>query len=361
MTMLRSLLVLVSLAFLVTGCGGSSGGTTGGQDAAVSDDAAVTDDTGVADDGPGDGTEDARRPPRDAPWPDPDGNFDPADPGYQMFFDLGTIFAVGTLIPVGVGGFWIRAREDSDPSDPPQLELDQCGLPSAPVQKCTSNDDCAPEQQCQPDTNAAGQAIAGSEHCQTPRTNVDVGPFTMTGFVGGPLEFSYQATNNGSYTIPGQGTISASLFAFDTEYTFSGEGDGALVGAYSGHIYMPVQLTLTAPTPITLPIGLVGLEIDSQADFALQWAGTSADEEVTITLAGGGGGGVAPSSITCRVRDDGDFTIPADVVKQITFSNTAMLNALTIERHRHGVAEGQGVTASRIDAKQVLTYNLKKL
>ncbi|HEY3357255.1 MAG TPA: hypothetical protein VGQ83_28655 [Polyangia bacterium] len=344
--MLARLALLTLLALAAAACGGATGAAQ--KDAGPPDDAALQQDDAAL--------------PQDAAAPADDGGWGPPPTGYHVFFDLGTAMMMSQVTAFGIAGFWPTAREDLLPEDPPAGELDTCAI-AAPAKgaQCAGPEDCAPEQQCLPEKSSSGQPIAGTETCVTARALMDVGPFTMDGFTGGPQTFAYNAGQHGAYTTasPGDGSLDPSLLAFDADYTFTGPGDPAQgIGAFQGQLHVPVDLQLTAPALVQLPIGFPGLEVDTTQDLTLQWTGTSADEEVTITLTGGPPNG---KSILCRARDDGELTIPADMLQQANLAAMAFFNTLTFERRRSGTGSGEGITFVRVGVTQMIMYNVRKL
>jgi hypothetical protein len=345
----RTLLALLAVGVLVGlgsgACGGSSSTVSpdAGAEAAVPDDAASPADASPADVGVG-----------DAGW-------GPPPTGTHFFLDLGTVLLMGQQMALGAGGFWPTARGDLAPVRDPEVPLGQCVVdpPHAPA-SCSGAADCAPEQQCVPDTDSNNQPIAGTEHCETPRSLIDVGPFTVTGFASGPLELQYNAGQHGAYTTasPGDGQIPPEEIVYDTTYTFTGAGDSSQgVGAFTGSLYLPPALVLTAPATVTLPSGLPGVQVSLSQDLVVTWDGAVSGGEITVTLAGGGQGGAA---VVCRVADTGTVTIPQAQVQAAGLGNLALVNVLSLERKGTGTASGDGLTFTRVTATQTLTYMVAK-
>lgn len=345
---LRLAVLALFLVGILAACGGSKGGTQ--NDGGPGGDAAVPEDGAVADDGP---------PQADAPdWGDGG-----VPSGYYFFFDLGPAQLMGQTIALAAGGFMPAAREDFESPREPEIPLGTCVTdPAAPPPGCTTKADCAPEQDCVADTNNNGQPIAGTEHCETPRSPVDVGPFTVDGFTSGTLEFNYNAGQSGAYTTadPGDGQVPPDELVYDTDYTISGAGDSTKgLGAFSGTVHLPPALALTSPAvgPVG-SMGLTGIHVSVSADLVLEWSGADPDLVIKVTLTGGNQ--QSGKSIVCRIQDTGTLTIPQAQVAEAGLGNMALTNMLELRREVPGMASGEGLTATRITALQAMTYNVAK-
>ncbi|MFW5740335.1 MAG: hypothetical protein ACOC1F_08210, partial [Myxococcota bacterium] len=226
---------------------------------------------------------------------------------------------------------------------------------------CSGPQDCPPDQQCVPETDMDGNPIPNSEHCATPRSPLDMGPFTMEGFASGPKTLAYNPGQNGAYTTAGgDGTIPYQDVSFDTTYTFSGDGDPAQgLGPFSGEIYLSPEIKLTSPELTTLPVGFEGIEVSVSQDLVLSWEGSDPGAEMTITLTGATMGGES-HTITCRTADSGSFTIPAAMVQAANLGDMAFLNMLTFERADEGTVSGDGLTSYEIGALQTAVINVAK-
>jgi hypothetical protein len=304
----------------------------------------------------------------DTDWDtDIDTEFNPEDPGIHVFLTMGSMYMMSTPMALALGGFMPAAREDFDPpEDVTEIPLDTCVVVAdqpAPVPQCETDEDCYPEQVCLPEYDDNNQPIAGTEHCVTPRELMDVGPFTMEGFVGGPLTFSYNPNQSGAYTTanPGDGQVPPDALAFDTTYVFEGDGDPAQgLGPFHGEIYVAPEIELTTPPMVELPMGdLLGIEVDPSQDLMLEWTGENADGELTLNLAGGPQGGGTP--IECRVADDGQFVIPQAMVQTAGLGSVAFFNMLTIDRGGAGWVSGEGVTFHNVEMVQTLLLNVVKV
>lgn len=282
--------------------------------------------------------------------------FNPDDPGVHMFLMLGNIEMMASPIELAVAGFGPAAREDFEAEDADTTPLDGCVFVAAtePVGECSGPEDCAPEQECVPDYDDDGSPEPGSEHCETPRSLMDVGPLNLEGPSAGPLTLTYNASQDGAYTKAGtDGTLPGGTLAFDTTYSFSGSGDSAQgIGPFSGEVYLPERLALTSPAYQDVGMGMQGIKVNPTANLALTWSGSS-EGDLTVELAGGSMGGDT-GSIHCRLVDDGAYTIPAAMVSQVPLGDMAFFNMLTLKRNTRGDAEADGLTIPKIDTTQSL-------
>lgn len=281
--------------------------------------------------------------------------FNPDDPGVYMFLTLGGLEMMGQVMELALGGFAPAAREDFE-LDGDDTPLDSCVAVSDAdaVAECSTDDDCAPEQECVPDYDDDGNPVAGSEHCETPRDFVDVGTMTLEGANTGALSMSYNAGQGGAYTVTGtDGTVNAGTLAYDATYTFHGDGDSAQgLGAFTGELYLPPQLELTAPVPGDVGMGMEGIAVSTSSDLTLGWTGSSSGV-LKLDLVGTSFSGES-GSIHCVIADDGEFTIPADMVAAAQLGEVAMLNMLTLERATEGSAQADGLSISAVDSSQTL-------
>jgi len=321
----------------------------------------------------GDGPRDAREvefDPGDIPCPDPDAGYDADAPGVWMFFNVGTTLMMGQFVGNAAGGFRLAAREDWNAATTAEIPLDTCVVdgPATPIHECEpgctpgTTDCCAPEQQCVQDTDGDGNPIAGSGVCHTTRTALDVGPFTAEGFAT-PQTFAFNAAQSGAYLSTGDGTMPPEEIIYDSDYTFSGNGDPAQgLGRFAGWLHLAPEITLTSPEPVFPGGGAIPqINIDPTAALPLAWTGgdPSCTRLMSINLAGAtlsGGGG----SVSCNVRDDGEFTIPAEDVSSITFGNYSFLNVLTLRRDAVGTACGEGLSRAEVNSQVVVLMNVGK-
>jgi hypothetical protein len=340
---LRLVVLVLLLVGTLLACGGSKSG--------------VQTDAGVPEDG-------ATAPDDAAPQVDAwDGDSGAPPTGYHFFFDIGTVLLMGQTVAFGAGGFWPTAREDFSPPREPDIPLGTCVTdPAPPAAECATPEDCAPEQVCVADTNNNGQPIAGTEHCETPRTLMDIGPFTVDGFASGPTEFAYNSGQSGAYTTanPGDGSIPPEEIVADTTYTIGGAGDPAQgIGAFGGEVRVPPALTLTSPAigPVG-SMGLTGIHVSVAQDLVLTWTGNDPTLEIKVTMTGGNQ--QTGKSIVCRLMDTGTLTIPQAQVAEAGFGNLVIANLLEFRRVVQGTASGDGLTFTRVTTTQALTYNIAK-
>lgn len=285
---------------------------------------------------------------------EPAPEFDPDDPGIHLSLTLGAVHMMGQPIELAAGVVFPTAREDFDVEDADEIPLDTCVVTdNTQVAECAGPDDCAPEQQCVPEYDNDGAPVAGSEHCETPRDPLDGGPITLSSG-SSTLALAYNPGQSGGYTTAGgDGSLPEGTLEFGTTYDVSGEGSADLgLGPITGSIPLPEQLVLTSPAMTDVGWGMQGLVIDPTADLSLTWTGT-ASGPLTLTLSGGSMTGDS-GGITCRVQDDGEFTISADLVSGVPLGDMAMLNTLTLDRASEGEATADGLTIDRLDTKQTL-------
>jgi hypothetical protein len=282
----------------------------------------------------------------------------------SMSFTIGVALMMGQPAIFAAGAFMTTAREDLEPlPEPPAVPLETCEVTSVTyTPTCSGPEDCAPEQQCLPQTDMDGKPIANSETCVTPRSPLDVGPFTVAGFATGPKTMAYNAQQSGGYTtVGGDGTLPYADIAFDTTYTLEGPGDTAQgLGAFTGEVRLGPEIKLTEPAMTALPIGFDGIQVSVSQDLVLRWTGADPGAEVTITLTGGTMNGES-HTITCRTIDTGAFTIPAAMVQAASLGDMAFLNLLSFERGDRGSVSGSGITSHDIATLQTAVINVAKL
>jgi len=91
-------------------------------------------------------------------------------------------------------------------------------------------------------------------------------------------------------------------------YTATGTG-GTNIPAFSISAIAPKELIVTEPNISTLE------SIDSSKDFILRWLGNNGVGEIYINLQGGESDN--SYSISCRAADDGELTIPSELLVQL--------------------------------------------
>lgn len=320
-------------------------------------------------------TDDAEEVP-DAEVPDEpaDSNteFDPERPGYTVEFNIIDIDMMGQGQSMAIGYFMKTAREDLEEGEAVDVTLDTCvmGESSPRVPSCTSKADCAPEQECVPEyDNQSGQAIENSEHCETPnRASLDVGPVEIAGFNGGPYPFAYEPGDqvykmNGT----GDGSIDRSLIAYGVDYTIRGENmlpDD--LNSLSATFRMPPALSLIEPA--TTEGGTFGaaIAIDNSKPLKFVWEGNGGEGYIDITITAAQSL-VNTVSVTCKVIDDGEFTVPEEFASQLVFGGggdgmmdqmLAMMNMIIFDRHTESPITGDGISVGRVSSEQLIMVNV---
>lgn len=298
--------------------------------------------------------------------------FDTENPGYTVEFNIIDIDMMGQGQSMAIGYFMKTAREDLEEGEVVDVTLDTCvmGESSPRVPSCTSKEDCAPEQECVPDyDNNSGQPIENSEHCETPnRASLDVGPVQIAGFNGGPYTFAYEPGDqvyklNGT----GDGSIDRSLIAYGVDYTILGENmlpDD--LESLSATFRMPPMLQLIEPA--TTEGGTFGaaIAVDNTKPLTFKWEGNGGQGyiDITITAAQSLANTV---SVTCKVIDDGEFTVPEEFASQLVFGGggdgmmdqmLAMMNMIIFDRHTESPITGDGISVGRVSSEQLIMVNV---
>ena len=350
-------LVLVLLCiFVLSGCGDSKSptkvdDTDTGSDVSDTDTSAEEPaDTGSEDNGP---TE-----------------FDPENPGYTVEFNIVDIEMMGQGQSLAIGYFMKTAREDLEEGEVEDVTLDTCvmGESSPRVPSCTSKADCAPEQECVPEYND-GQPIENSEHCETPnRASLDVGPVMISGFNGGPYQFAYEPGDqvyklNGT----GDGSIDRAIIAYSTEYEIA--ADDLLpddLKSLSAKFTMPPALSLIEPPMVEGGMFGAAVEVDNTKPLVFKWESNGGKGYIDITIM------AAQSlmnvvSVTCKVKDDGEFTVPAEFTSQLVFGGggdgmmdqmLGMMNMITMDRHSEAPITGNGISSGRVSSEQLVMISV---
>ena len=314
-------------------------------------------------------------PDADAPAEEPTdnpGEFDTENPGYTVEFNIIDIDMMGQGQSMAIGYFMKTAREDLEESEVADVTLDTCvmGESSPRVPSCHSKDDCAPEQECVPEYDSqSGQAIENSEHCETPgRASLDVGPVEIAGFNGGPYPFAYEPGDqvykmNGT----GDGSIDRSLIAYGVDYTIRGENmlpDD--LNSLSATFRMPPALQLIEPAATEGGMFGSAIAIDNSKPLKFVWVGNGGNGyiDITITAAQSLANTV---SVTCKVIDDGEFTVPAEFASQLVFGGggdgmmdqmLAMMNMIIFDRHTESPITGDGISVGRVSSEQLIMTNV---
>ncbi len=298
--------------------------------------------------------------------------FDPENPGYTVEFNIIDTEMMGQGQSMAIGYFMKTAREDLESETAADVTLDTCviGESSPRVPSCTSNADCAPEQECVPEYDSqSGQAIENSEHCETPnRASLDVGPVEIEGFNGGPYTFAYEPGDqvyklNGT----GDGSIDRSLIAYGVDYTIRGENmTPDDLNSLSATFRMPPALQLIEPAATEGGMFGSAIAIDNTKPLKFVWEGNGGQGyiDITITAAQSLANTV---SVTCKVIDDGEFTVPEEFASQLVFGGGGdgmmdqmlqMMNMVIFDRHAESPITGDGISVGRVSSEQLIMANV---
>jgi len=304
--------------------------------------------------------------PQPEPEPDPQESFDPENPGWTVEFNIIDTEMMGQGQSLAIGYFMRGAREDLEPETAADAALDTCvmGESSPRVPTCTSKEDCAPEQECVPDyDNNSGQPIENSEHCETPdRDSIDVGPVVIAGFNGGPYTFAYEPGDkvyklNGT----GDGSIDRSIIAYGAEYTITGENMlPEDLQSLSATFRMPPALSLIEPVMTEGGMFGAAVEIDTTKPITFKWEGNGGQGYIDITIMGAQNI-MSPVSVSCKVIDDGEFTVPAEFASQLVFGTgqmVQMMNMITMDRHSEARITGEGITSGKVSSEQLVMISV---
>lgn len=284
------------------------------------------------------------------------------DPGWHLEVILGNIVMMGQAIEMGLGMVYPAAREEFGAAARSNIPLDTCVLDLAPEEQepeCVTDADCFPEQNCLPEKDDNGSPIPNSERCITQFELMDVGPFTISGFTTGGKTFAYNAGQSGAYTENGQGdgAFQTPSIAFDTTYEIQGEGDAAQgLGPFEASFDAPAQIELTQPQTIIDPnFGMEFLPINQRQPLDLRWNGSgNSDNSFIINVSASALDGSSDGSFTCRIADDGEFTIPALKFAEINLSVNTIANFM-IEQNVDGLICGQGISYGKVTFQQLMT------
>ena len=364
------LVLILACIFVLSSCGDSKTPTVKEKPDTEPEETVDADVEEVASDA--DETPDTEETP-DAEVPvEPTNGFDTEHPGYTVEFNIIDIDMMGQGQSMAIGYFMKTAREDLEEEEVVDVTLDTCvmGESSPRVPKCSSNDDCAPEQECVPEYDSqSGQAIENSEHCETPgRASLDVGPVEIAGFNGGPYPFAYEPGDqvykmNGT----GDGSIDRSLIAYGVDYTIRGENmipDD--LNSLSATFRMPPALQLIEPAATEGGTFGAAIAIDNTQPLKFVWEGNGGQGyiDITITAAQSLNNTV---SVTCKVIDDGEFTVPEEFASQLIFGGggdgmmdqmLAMMNMIIFDRHTESPITGDGISVGRVSSEQLIMVNV---
>ena len=304
------------------------------------------------------------------PDTDPQDGFDTENPGWTVEFNIIDLEMMGQGQSMAVGYFMRTAREDLEENEVEDVTLDTCviGESSPRVPSCTSKADCAPEQECVPEYNN-GQPIENSEHCETPnRASIDVGPVEIAGFNDGPYTFAFEPGDQ-LYKIngTGDGSIDRSIIAYDAEYTISATDlipDD--LKSLSAKFTMPPALSLIEPVMIEGGMFGAAVEVDNTKPLVFKWESNGGKGYIDITIM------AAQAltnvvSVTCKVKDDGEFTVPEEFTSQLVFGGggdgmmdqmLGMMNMITMDRHSEAPITGDGISSGRVSSEQLVMISV---
>ena len=304
------------------------------------------------------------------PDTDPQDGFDTENPGWTVEFNIIDLEMMGQGQSMAVGYFMRTAREDLEENEVEDVTLDTCviGESSPRVPSCTSKADCAPEQECVPEYNN-GQPIENSEHCETPnRASIDVGPVQIAGFNDGPYTFAFEPGDQ-LYKIngTGDGSIDRSIIAYDAEYTISATDlipDD--LKSLSAKFTMPPALSLIEPAMIEGGMFGAAVEVDNTKPLVFKWESNGGKGYIDITIM------AAQAltnvvSVTCKVKDDGEFTVPEEFTSQLVFGGggdgmmdqmLGMMNMITMDRHSEAPITGDGISSGRVSSEQLVMISV---
>lgn len=302
-------------------------------------------------------------------------NFNPENPGYFVEFMIIDVNMANQPQTMAIGYFMKAAREDLNPHSFDESTLDTCTFGEAveSVPQCASKDDCAPEQDCVPEYDDNGNAYPNSEHCETlGRESLDVGPVMISGFNGGPYQFAFEPGDQ-AYKLngTGDGSIPGDMIAYGVDYTISGENMlPEDLTSLSATFTMPPSFAISEPAPQTNTAGGFGdiINVTPGEPLTIKWAGNNGFGYIDVNFV------VMKSlmeqvSITCRMIDDGEFTIPAEYTSEMQLSQggdsgnpfgdmLGMMNIITVNRHVESPITGKGITAGSFSAEQMVLYTL---
>lgn len=362
----------LAIAFFATACGGNSTHTGDSEPDSEPADGELSNDTDQAEE-PAETDEEPSDGPDENTTPE---NFNPENPGYFVEFIIADINMANQPQTLATGYFMKAAREDLNPhAGVDESTFDTCtfGESVENVPQCTSKADCAPEQDCVPEYDSnSGQAIANSEHCETPgRESLDVGPVMVSGFNGGPYQFAYEPGDQ-AYKLngTGDGSIPADMIAYGVDYTITGENmlpDD--LDSLSATFTMPPSFAIVEPAPQPNTSGGFGdiINVTPGEPLTLKWAGNNGQGYIDVNFM------VMKSlmeqvAITCRMVDDGEFTVPAEFTTEMRLSEAdssnpfgemlGMMNMITVNRHVEARITGKGITAGTFSAEQMVLYTL---
>ena len=134
----------------------------------------------------------------------------------------------------------------------------------------------------------------------------------------------------------------------------------------SAKFTMPPEFSLIEP--VATEGGIFGsvVEIDNTKPITLKWKSNGGKGYIDISIT------AAQSitnivSVTCKVRDDGEFTVPEEFSSQLVFGSGSddmmgqmlqMMNMITMQRHSEAPITGSGITSGKVSSEQAIMVNV---
>ncbi len=140
-------------------------------------------------------------------------------------------------------------------------------------------------------------------------TYLDAGPtLVLRSTPTGEIHLDRQIDGKGSISYaPIPFNLPEEIYQSGKTYTISVPGSEEF-SAFNLNVAAPGEIVVTQPEPTTFGT------IDSRDDFILRWLGNDGVGEIGVTLTGHS---TEPVQIVCRFADDGEGTIPSDLLTQL--------------------------------------------
>ncbi len=339
--------------------GNNSGTDTGDDTGSVTGEDSGT-DSGTDDSDGGQSGDTGSGDPYEKPDDAPVGEFDPDNPGYNVSFQIVKMNAMGTESFMSFGVIKPAAREDFKPYGSADLPADTCAFYATQDTgpECKKDEDCASEQTCVFEKDDEGNVEEDSGKCVTKVAPFDAGVVEISGFADGSKNYLY--SGNGAYKIDGQGdgSIDPVILAYDKNYELKGSASGTeLIGAFSSKAHFPPNFLLTSPEAKPNGFNMPSIDMKQGAEAAFSWNDTNPDMTVEIVLSGGNG------QVKCSVINDGQFTIPADVMSQFQLGTGwgALTNTIQFALRDRRRIIGENITVGYFTAEQLFIVMVNPL
>jgi len=183
-----------------------------------------------------------------------------------------------------------------------------------------------------------------------PVESLDAGEYIdMFGSPAGDVRLDKTSDEPGMIAYEPSYPLTEAYYSPGTQYTFVGYG-GPDVGEFSASVSAPPTITLYQPSFDRTPV------IDRSSDYTVKWEGL-ASGEIHVTIASTEMD-ISTMSITiyrcyCRFSDDGEGTIPSDILSQMSPGTWPFVPMFEVSRyHAEAIAPtgldagGVGVSAS---------------